>query len=208
VSIAYYLDRDPSPAESLRALIEPAGVEVVYLDSGLDFLRQFVRRPAQCIVSDVPLHGLSGLEVQRRLADLADRPPFLFVASVSEVEPAVTAMKQGAVDYLVKPMGPELIQDAVMRALDGDSAHARNHEDVAETESRIATLTPREKEVLDLVVAGKTSREIAYLLSLSKKTIDVHRKHILAKLDAGSVVDLVRKVMEVAFLPDRATHKC
>jgi FixJ family two-component response regulator len=107
-------------------------------------------------------------------------------------------MKQGAFDYLVKPAGPELVQDLVMRALEADAAHSQGNDDAAETDSKLSSLTPREKEVLDLVVAGRSSKEIAYRLALSKKTVDVHRKHILAKLDAGSVVDVVRMVMAAA----------
>jgi two-component system, LuxR family, response regulator FixJ len=159
------------------------------------FLAGYSERPVECLLLDLKLPRLDGLDLQRRLAERAGGLPVVIITGYGSTATAVEAMKLGAVDYVEKPFDLDALVATVRTALAKDREAKRGRSRRSEVHALLARLTAREREVLDLVVAGHPSREIADVLGLAKKTIDLHRSHIMAKLRAESVVDLVTMVL-------------
>ena len=187
----HVVDDDAEVRESLRFLLEAEGLTVRTYDSGTTLLA--TRLPAAgCILTDFRMPDVDGLQLQAQLAGRGVRLPVIVMTGHADVPTAIGAMKAGAVDFLEKPFAEEQLLEAVERALDRNREVIEADANGAEAVRRIGLLTAREREVLTLLVAGNSNKEIAKALGTSPRTIDVHRARVLQKLEANSVADLVR----------------
>lgn len=191
-SIVFVIDDDPAMRISLESLLRSVGHLVMTFGSARDF--QMAQRPdlAGCLVLDVRLPGQSGLEFQRELGRFANSPPIVFITAHGDVPMSVAAMKAGAVEFLTKPFRDQDLLDGVHRAIELDRRRRAQAAMLAELRQRVATMTPREREILPLVAAGQMNKQIAVALQLSEVTVKVHRAQVMQKLKANSVADLVR----------------
>ncbi|MGE5801419.1 MAG: response regulator transcription factor [Gemmatimonadota bacterium] len=186
------VDDDPIVLRALARLIGSVGLRVETFPSAQAFLDyRLPDRPA-CLVLDVQLPGRSGLELQAFLTQAGRDIPIVFITGRGDVPTSVNAMKGGAVDFLQKPFEDQALLDAVFRALDRSRERIAERSGRADIERRLASLTPREREVLPLVVAGMLNKQIASALGAAEKTVKVHRGRIMVKMEANSVADLVR----------------
>src|SRR5215831_15832690 len=187
----YVVDDDPAMRSSLRWLIESVGLTVRTCASAQDFLRTYEGDPG-CLVLDMRMPGMSGLDLQAELAARKIHIPILIITGYAEVPLAVRAMKGGAFDFIEKPFSDQALLDRIRAAVALDE-EARHHR-VARQEvaSRLRLLTARERDVLSRVVTGKSNKVIAAELRLSTKTVEVHRAHVMEKLKADSLADLIR----------------
>ncbi|HUT88104.1 MAG TPA: response regulator [Thermoguttaceae bacterium] len=188
----FVVDDDQAIRESLHRLMESVGLAVQTYPTAEAFLESYDPARPGCLVLDIRMPGMTGLELQEKLARDRITMPAIIVSAHGDVEKAVQAMKAGAVDFLKKPFRAEVLLDRIRQALDLDARIRRKAAERAEIAARFDLLTPRESEVLALLVDGKAPKEIAFKLGLSRKTVDVHRGHVMTKLRADSVVDLVR----------------
>lgn len=187
----FLVEDDRDITKYLTDLLEAVGFEVQAFATGGEFLQRYAPRPLACAIVDLRLPGINGLELQRRLLLREEQLPVILMTGFASAATAVEAMKLGAVDYIEKPIDPGELLSTVRVAIEKDrKAKARRAEQTT-VASMMARLTPREREVLDLVVAGHPSKDIAEILGLAKKTVDLHRSHIMTKLQAQSVVDVV-----------------
>jgi two-component system response regulator FixJ len=194
----HVVDDDAAMRDSLRMLLEVAGFAVRTHDSGAAFLAavgQADARGVHCVLTDVRMPEIDGLELLRRLRDLGVRLPVIVMTGQGDIAIAVQAMKAGAVDFLEKPFADEALFDAVNRALEQSARLREVAASSADAAARLATLTPREREVLDLLVTGLPNKAIANTLGASPRTIEVHRARVLEKLRAHSLPELVRLVL-------------
>lgn len=198
------VDDDPSVRTSLARLVKTAGYEVEALASAREFLARPPADPPACLVLDVRLPGLTGLELQGLLATTGRRPAIVFITGHPDVPASVSAMKGGAVDFLTKPVRAQELLDAIARGV-AQSAHIRREQaDADELRSRIATLTPREAEVFALVVTGMLNKQIAGQLGIGEKTVKVHRAQVMRKMSAGSLAALVQLASQAGVLAARS----
>ena len=190
-ALVFVVDDDASLRASLQDLLESVGLRVAACASAQDFLHRPRPEVPSCLVLDVRLPGLSGLELQQRMAvgDLA--MPIIFITGHGDIPMSVQAMKAGAVDFLPKPFREQDVLDAVHQALARDR-HARAQQaERAALRRRVAALTPRQREVMAQMVAGRLNKQIAGDLGTSEKTIKVHRQRVMTKLNVRSVADLI-----------------
>ena len=196
-SIVFVIDDDPSVRDALKSLIRSVGLEVELFASTQEFLGRAQPDAPACLVLDVRLPGKSGLEFQRDLAEAGVRVPIIFVTAHGDIPMSVRAMKAGAVEFLTKPFRDQDLLDAIQVALDRDQARYQREMEVAALRKRLASLTPREREVLPLVVAGLPNKQIAAELGTSETTVKVHRSQLMRKMAADSVADLVRMAEKI-----------
>lgn len=190
----HIVDDDDDVRDSMRFLLESAGLAVLaYADA--QALLDTDLAPRGCILTDFRMPGLDGLQLQIRLMERGIALPVIVMTAFAEVPTAVRAMKAGAVDFLEKPCDPGVIVDAVRRSLDRNASTLAVATAAAGANRRIAGLTPREREVMDLLVAGHSTKEIARALGASPRTIDVHRARVFQKLQVSSLPDLVHLAM-------------
>ncbi len=191
-SVVFVVDDDVSVREAVDDLLTSVGLEVQTFGSIQEFLQ--TRRPDApgCIVLDVRLPGSSGLEFQRGMAESGLRLPIIFISGHSDIAMSVRAMKLGAVEFLTKPVREQELLDAIQVAVERDRVRRQEDSAVAELKARFASLTAREREVFALVVTGRPNKQIAAELDLSEMTVKVHRSQITRKMQAKSVVALVR----------------
>ncbi len=197
-AIVLVVDDDPSVREALSSLIRSVGLHVETFASAQDFLSY--RRPeaAACLVLDVRLPGLSGLDLQRQLAEARERIPIIFITGHGDIPMSVRAMKAGAAEFLPKPFREQDLLDAIRQALDRDRETRREYAALAEIRGRYDTLTSREREVMPLIVKGMLNKQVAADLGITEITIKVHRRNIMQKMKAKSLPDLVRMVEKLA----------
>ena len=191
-AMVFVIDDDESMREALKSLIRSVGLRVETFASAQEFLES--RRPnvAACLILDVRMPGLSGLDLQRDLVDRNIHIPIIFITGHGDIPMSVRAMKAGAVEFLTKPFRDQDLLDAIQQALDRDRL-ARSHQaETAELHHRYQSLTPRESEVFGLVVRGLLNKQIALQLGTSEITIKLHRRQVMEKMDAASLADLVR----------------
>ena len=186
------IDDDALVLRSLDRLLQSRGFEVHTYASAQAFLEERDADTHGCIVMDLSMPGLSGLELQQALARVADRRPVVFISGRSSIEATVRAMKAGAVDFLTKPFDEADLVAAVRAALDKDRASREGLAELASINLRLSTLTPREREVLSRVVAGKLNKQIAAELGTAEKTVKVHRARMMRKMQFDSLAALVR----------------
>ncbi|MCW5717626.1 MAG: response regulator [Chitinophagaceae bacterium] len=205
-SVVHIVDDDEPTRDSLQFLLAASGFAARAHASATDFLRGVPHRDAGCLVTDVRMPDMSGIElltaVRARQPDL----PVVVVTGHGDISLAVEAMKLGAVDFLEKPYSDEAMIAAVEAAIARRSDDARTSAEASETDARIASLSPRERQVLEGVVAGKANKVIAYDLDISPRTVEVYRANLMTKMQATSLSHLVRLALMagVGIEPDRA----
>jgi FixJ family two-component response regulator len=190
--LVFVVDDDAPMRESLKNLLRSVGLQVEAFASAQEFLRSTRPDVPGCLVLDVRLPGLSGLDLQQRLAGVDMDIPIIFITGHGDIPMTVQAMKAGAVEFLSKPFRDQDLLDAIQQALDRDR-HAREQRAQREAlRRRYRTLTPRERDVMGHVVAGLLNKQIAGELGTSEAAVKVHRQHVMAKMRAGSLAALVR----------------
>jgi FixJ family two-component response regulator len=190
--VVFVVDDDPSVRKSLRRVLASAGYAIEAFASAREFLARERHAGPCCLVLDVRMPGLTGLELQEALAAAGRRMSIVFVTGHVDVPMSVKAMKGGAVDLLTKPFEAKDLLKAVQRALAKDVQDLGEEATVAEIRERVKMLTVRETEIFALVVTGMMNKQIAFDLGISLKTVKVHRARVMEKMQAGSVVELVR----------------
>ncbi|MDA8253168.1 MAG: response regulator FixJ [Rhodospirillales bacterium] len=193
-AVVHVVDDDEAVRASVCFLLESAGLAVATHATAEAFLQAAAGHPVGCLLTDVRMPGLGGLELQARLAAQGLRIPVIVMTGHGDVPTAVQAMKEGALDFLEKPFEDDQLLDAVRRALHTGQAIHEAEAASADAARRVATLTPREHEVLQGMVAGQASKEIAIALGASPRTIEVHRTRVMEKLQVRSLPELVRLV--------------
>jgi FixJ family two-component response regulator len=191
-AVVFVIDDDASVREALEDLFHSVGMEVAVFGSAHEFLKALRGDAPGCIVLDVRMPGQSGLEFQRTLADANVFLPIIFISGHGDIPMSVQAMKLGAVEFLTKPIREQELLDAVQTALARDRTRRNDTLIVGELRERYASLTPREREVLALVVTGLQNKQIAAQLELSEVTVKVHRSQVTRKMQAKTVIELVR----------------
>jgi two-component system response regulator FixJ len=196
-ALVHVVDDDASVRDSLALLLESAGFSVRTYDSAAAFLKAASDLTAGCVLTDVQMPELNGLELQRRMSELDIRLPVIVMTGHGDVPIAVEALKAGAVDFLEKPFEEQHLLAAVASAIAVSQVAHDEAAAVAGIAARIATLTPREREVLDHLVAGQPNKTIAYDLGSSPRTVEVHRARVREKMGARSLPELVRMTIAV-----------
>jgi FixJ family two-component response regulator len=194
-STVFVVDDDDDLRESLTWLLESAGLRVKTHPTAQEFLNGYDPEAPCCLVLDVRMPGLSGLDLQEELTRRGVPPPIIIMTGHAEVPMAVRAFKGGAIDFLQKPFSDQVLLERVRQALDLDRRTRLDRSAHAKLATLLAYLTPREREVMDLVVAGKPNKIIASDLGISPKTVEIHRARVMEKMQAGSVAELARLVL-------------
>jgi FixJ family two-component response regulator len=190
--IVFLVDDEPAVLKGLSRLMRSAGLAVETFLSSQDFLKQYLPHTPGCLVLDVAMPGLNGLELQKTLAAKGSAMPIIFLTGHGDIPMSVQAMKRGAVDFLTKPVNDTDLLEAVRAAIEKDRVTRRARAEIAEIQQRLATLTPREHEVLEHVLSGQLNKQTAADLGIGEKTIKVHRARMMEKMKVHSVADLVR----------------
>ncbi len=191
----FVVDDDADLCEALRWLLESDGLAVETHTSARGFLKAHTPDRPGALLLDVRMRGMDGLDLQEYLTSHGFEIPTIILTGHGDVPMAVRALKAGALEFLQKPVNDQALLDCIHRALRIDAENRRKRAANAGIRARYATLTPRELEVLDLVIAGRASKQIADLLRVSEKTVEVHRKHLMSKMGAATAVELVRIVL-------------
>jgi FixJ family two-component response regulator len=191
-SIVFVVDDDASVREALKSLIRSVGLQVELFRSAQEFLQWTKPDVPSCLILDVRLPGISGLDFQSKRAEANDPIPIIFITGHGDIPMSVRAMKAGAVEFLPKPFRDQDLLDAIHVALERDAARREQERDIATLKGRFEWLTPREREVLPLVVSGLPNKQIAAEIGTSETTVKVHRGQLMRKMGADSLPELVR----------------
>jgi RNA polymerase sigma factor (sigma-70 family) len=195
--IIYLVDDDEALRDSLAWLLESQGFKVAAFASAEDFLKAWRPEFNGCLLLDVRMPGMSGLELHERLRAQYSTLPIIFITGHGDVPMAVAALKKGAVDFIEKPFNDTELLRLVSQCLVSEQEHRARRRQDAEVSRRLDQLTQREREVLDLIIAGKLNKQIADVLGISIKTVEVHRARVMEKMAAQSLAELVQNVMAI-----------
>ncbi|UWZ85208.1 response regulator transcription factor [Occallatibacter riparius] len=191
VPTVYIVDDDPLVRASIQGLLKSAGLHSIGFETAEQFWREAATDGPSCLILDVSLPGISGLDFQQQLRSAGRSIPIIFITGHGDIPMSVRAIKSGASEFLTKPFGDQDLLNAVEQGLAGHSISLREHAEISALEKRYDDLTHREKEVLELVVSGMLNKQIAAELGISEITIKVHRARAMRKMRAGSVAELV-----------------
>jgi FixJ family two-component response regulator len=191
-SVVYVVDDDSDIRDGLKVLLESVGIACVCFSSTKEFLHSQQTGGANCLILDVRLPGIGGLDLQDELAKAKIKTPIIFITGHGDIPMSVRAMKAGAIEFLTKPFREQDILDAVRIALERDRLQRNKDQELQDLAARFETLSEREREVLKFVIAGFLNKQTAAQIGVSEVTVKVHRHNIMMKLDAKSLPDLVR----------------
>ena len=199
------VDDDPSVRRAIKRLVESEGFQVVLFESAQELLQ--AKRPdvPSCLILDVRLRGVSGLDFQQELAKANIHIPIVFLTAHGDIPMSVRAIKAGAVEFLTKPFRDQDLLDAIQIALERDRARRQRETEIAVLRERFESLTPREREVIAMVVAGRLNKQIAAEIGTAENTVKVHRSRAMEKMQAQSLADLVRMVERLQIPARRAS---
>ncbi len=198
--LVHVIDDDDAIRQSLAFLLSTAKIEVVTYPSAAAFLEALPGLKPGCIITDVRMPGISGIELVRRLKELDVGAPVIVITGHGDVPLAVEAMKIGAADFLEKPFDDEVLLASVRSALKVQDAETKRRSERGEVEGRLATLSSRERDVLGGLVAGRANKQIAFDLGISPRTVEIYRANLMNKMQAGSLSELVRMALVVGLL--------
>jgi two-component system, LuxR family, response regulator FixJ len=196
--IVHVVDDDDAVRHSLRLLLKSAGLTAEAAGSAQEFLAAYDPAQPGCLVLDVRMPGMSGLEMQHELNMRGAMLPVIFITGHGDIPMAVEAMQHGAFDFLQKPFRDSDLLERVQRALEKDAQNRSRLRQTDRIRERLTSLSPREREVLELVTQGKANKMVAGDLGVSQRTVEIHRAHVMQKMEAGSLAELVRMMMSVA----------
>ncbi|MGE5155173.1 MAG: response regulator transcription factor [Bdellovibrio bacteriovorus] len=193
----FIVDDDQEVRDAIRLLMRSVGLEAQSFASAQAYLEQFDASRPGCLVLDVRMKGMSGLDLQEHLSAEPIHPPIVIITGHGDVPMAVRAVKAGAVDFIEKPFNDQALLDAVHRAFDRDARNRGQASRLADIQDRLARLTPREREILDQVIAGKRNKVISLDLGISQSTVEAHRAKVMEKMEARSLSELMRMMLAV-----------
>jgi FixJ family two-component response regulator len=205
-AIVFVVDDDSSIREAIKSLVSLVGLRVETFGTAQEFLRNERPDLPGCVVLDVELPGLSGLDLQRELAAHGINLPIIFITGYGDIPMSVRAMKAGATEFLTKPFRDQDLLDAIQQALERDRAARRHSGEIAELRQRFEALTSREREVMNMVVAGMLNKQIGFEVGIREVTVKIHRGRVMTKMGAQSLADLVRMTerLELPTVKDRS----
>ena len=201
VPTVFIIDDDRGMRQAVQDLVESVGLRAESFASAEEFMSGQRGAEASCLVLDVRLPRMSGLDFQRRLADTGVQIPIIFITAHGDIPMSVRALKSGAVEFLTKPFRDQDLLDAIQHALQRDSAARGQQAEIHNLQKRYRALTAREREVMTFVVTGMLNKQIAGEIGASEATVKVHRGHVMQKMQAGSIVELVRMVDKLKLSP-------
>jgi RNA polymerase sigma factor (sigma-70 family) len=199
-AIVFVVDDDPSVRSAIKRLIASVGLQVELFGSAQEFLASRLPNLPSCLILDIRLPGISGLALQRQLAEANVQIPIIFITAHGDVPRTVRAMKAGAVEFLTKPFGDQDLLDAIHLALERDRTRRQQEEELAALRERFESLSPREREIVGMVVSGMLNKQIAARIGTAENTVKVHRSRAMEKMQAKSLADLI-KMMERLQVP-------
>ena len=199
-AIVHVIDDDEAVRQSIEFLLRTAGVKARTYESASAFLNTLPTIDPGCIITDVRMPGISGIELLRRLGEMRIKMPVIVITGHGDVPLAVEAMKNGAVDFLEKPFEDELLLGSVRAALNRSQENATRDAERAALQARLSTLTNREREVLEGLVAGKPNKVIAFDLAISPRTVEIYRANVMTKMEAASLSELVRMALVIGVM--------
>lgn len=193
----FIVDDEAQVRDALKLLMDSVGLAAETFASAQEYLDQFDAQRPGCLVLDIRMPGMSGLELQERLSKEPLHPPIVIITGHGDVPMAVRALQAGAVDFIEKPFRDQVLLDSVHRAITRDAEQRGEASRVADIEARLQRLTPREREVLDLIMTGMRNKVIAVELGVSQSTVEAHRSKVMEKMEAKTLSDLMRMMLSI-----------
>jgi len=203
VPTVFIIDDDGGMRQAIQDLVESVGLRAESFATGEEFLREQRTSEPSCLVLDVRLPQMSGLDFQRKLVEIGVQIPIIFITAHGDIPMSVRALKSGAVEFLTKPFRDQDLLDAIQQALHRDRAAREQQAEINDLRERYHALTAREREVMTLLVSGMLNKHIAAKIGASEATVKIHRGHVMEKMRAGSLIDLVRMADKLKLSPSK-----